>query len=207
MIEITVSGSAEERVAADQAQIVATVSVNDSSRESALDEVATIQASLMDRAKALVSEGVASNYASDPVSTYSNSWRNDQGETTVEHHAQSTVRILLTALERVGELAAELTDLGANTQVNWQLSQDRRTGLTRSLRSVAVGDARAAAEDYAEAVGAGSIQMVSLRDGSGGGGVRPAHMADARFAMASAPEVTLGEVTVSVGLEATFNVS
>lgn len=208
MIEITVSGAAEERVAADQVQLVASVSVSNSAREAALEQVAAMQARLVDRAKSLVADGSASKYASEAVSTYSNSWRNEQGETTVEHHAQSTVRMLVTALDRVGELAAELTDMGANMQVNWELSQELRADLTRNLRSVAVGDARAAAQDYAEAIGAGSIHMVSLRDGRGGGaGPRPMAMSDARMAMASAPEVTLGEVSVSVNLEATFNVS
>lgn len=208
MIEITVSGSAEERVSANQAQIVASVSVNDASRVAALEQVAEIQARLVDRAKALVAAGSASKYASEAVSTYSNSWRDEQGKAAVEHHAQTSVRLLLTALDLVGELAAELTDMGANTQVNWELSQELRADLTRNLRSIAVGDARAAAQDYADAIGAGSIQIVSLRDGRGGGSVRPMGMpmSDARFAMA-APEVTLGEVSVGVNVEVTFNVS
>lgn len=207
MIEITVSGFAEERVSADQALLVASLSRNNASRDAALSEVAQLQSRLVDRAKALVAEGAAAKFSSEAVSTYSNSWRDEQGETVVEHHAQSTVRILVTALDRVGELAAELTDTGANTQVSWDLSQELRADLTRNLRSVAVGDARAAAQDYADAIGAGSIQMVSLRDGRGGGGPRPMPMSDARMAMSSAPEVTLGEVAVSVNLEATFNVS
>lgn len=61
--------------------------------------------------------------------------------------------------------------------------------------------ARAVAEGYARAIGATGVELLSIRDGSVG---RPAPIMRAMSADPSAPEVTVREVEVSVGLEATF---
>lgn len=204
MTHITVTGSAEARVPADQADIYASASHRDAVRETALHGANEAHARLVDRAKALVAEGAASHYVADPVSTYSNTWRDERGENVVEHQANANVRIVLTALDRVGEVAAELTEGGADVRVQWELGQALREEWTRNLRSAAVHDARSAAEDFAEAIAAKQLDLVSLRDGNSGGG--PSPMADARFAMAAAaaPEVTVGQISVSVRVEATF---
>ena len=203
MTNITVTGAAEARVPADQADLFASVASRDASRETALGAATAAHAMLVARAQALVAEGAALHYVADPVSTYSNSWRDDQGANVVEHQAHANVRIVLSALDRVGEVAAELTDAGADVRVQWELSPGLREESTRSLRSAAVADARTAAEDFAAAIAAPSLTLVALRDGRAGGG--PGPMGDARFAMAaSAPEVTVGQISVSVQVEASF---
>lgn len=204
MTQITVTGSAEARVPADQADIYASASQRDAVRETALQAANEAHAKLVRRAQALVAEGAAIHYVADPVSTYSNSWRDERGDNVVEHQAHANVRIVLTALDRVGEVAAELTESGADVRVQWELGAELRDEWTRNLRSAAVKDARAAAEDFAEAIEAPALTLVSLRDGRSGGG--PSPMGDARFAMAAAaaPEVTVGQISVSVRVEATF---
>ncbi|GAA1318791.1 SIMPL domain-containing protein [Leucobacter albus] len=204
MTHITVSGAAEARVPADQADLYASVSRRDASREAALAGANEAHARLVERAKALVAEGAASRYDADPVSTYSNTWRDERGENVVEHQANASVRIVLTALERVGEVAAELTASGADVRVQWELGSALRQEWTRRLRADAVADARVAAGDYAAAIGAGEPALVSLSDGRGGGG--PVPVAGARMAMAdmAAPEVTVGQIDVSVRIEAVF---
>lgn len=204
MTQITVTGSAEARVPADQADIYASASQRDAVRETALQAANEAHAKLVRRAQALVAEGAAIHYVADPVSTYSNSWRDERGDNVVEHQAHASVRIVLTALDRVGEVAAELTESGADVRVQWELGAELRDEWTRNLRSAAVKDARAAAEDFAAAIEAPALTLVSLRDGRSGGG--PSPMGDARFAMAAAaaPEVTVGQISVSVQVEATF---
>lgn len=203
MTEITVSGAAEARVPADRAEITAGVSAQGESRVQVLQEANEAHARLVERAKGLVAEGSATEYIAYPVSSSSNTWRDESGNTVVEHHAFVNVRIVLGELDRVGEIAAELTSAGADVRVTWGLSEPLRGEQTRALRGVAVSDARAAAEDYAAAVGASSLLMVSLRDSGQGG---PSFPRGARLAMAaeSAPEVTAGEISVSVQIEATF---
>lgn len=204
MANITVIGAAEAQVPADQADVFASASFRDASRETALQGANAAHARLVERAKALVSEGVALQYIADPVSTYSNSWRDEQGANVVEHQAHANVRIVLTALDRVGDVAAELTDGGADVRVQWELGDALRSESTRNLRSAAVQDARTAAEDFAAAIGATTLTLLALSDGRSSGG--PSPVGDARFAMAAAaaPEVTVGQIVVGVRVEATF---
>lgn len=203
MAEITVTGAAETRLPADRAELATSVSVRGDSRPHVLQDANEAHAGLVDRAKSLVAEGAASEYVAAPVSSSSNSWRDENGNTVVEHHAYVSVRILLGELDRVGEIAAELTASGADVQLSWGLSDELREAQTRSLRGAAVDDARAAAEDYAEALNASSLQLVSLRDGVPGPSIMP-RVGKMAMAMDSAPEVTMGEVRVSVQIEATF---
>lgn len=204
MTEITVTGAAEQRIPANEAQLAASVSVRDASRDRVLGQVEQAHAKLVERARQLVAEGTALSYAADPISSYSNSWRDEKRRAVVEYQAHASVRIVLVELERVGDIAAELTRSGADVHVSWELSAETRRAAEATLRAAAVADARAAAEDYAKAIGASSAAIVSLRDGAGGG-VAPLGMA--RFALAdagAAPEVTVGEITVSVSVEAKF---
>ncbi len=203
MTEITVIGAAETKLPADLAEVSASVSLRGPSRLAVLDDANAAHARLVDRAKTLVSDGTATAYTAAPVSSSSNSWRDEHGEMIVEHHAYVSVNMLLTDLNLVGELAAELTASGADTRVNWGLSPEIRDEQTRDLRGAAVQNARAAAEDYAEALSASSLLMVSIRDIAQGVPIAPR---GARLAMAveAAPEVTAGEITVSVQIEATF---
>lgn len=205
MTNITVMGSAEARVPADQADIYASVSSHDAEREVALQAANAAHAGLVERAKQLVAEGAALEYVADPVSTYSNSWRDENGNNVVEHQAHANVRIVLSALDRVGEVAAELTGSGADVRVQWELSSGLREEWTRNLRSAAVNDARSAAEDFAAAITAPSLTLLSLRDGRAGGS--PSPVGEARFARsaAAAPEVTVGQISVSVQVEASFS--
>lgn len=204
MTTITVMGAAEARVAADQAEVYAQAASRDASRATAVDAANAAHERLVARAKELVASGAAIGYVADPVSTYSNSWRNEHGEQTVEHSATASVRITLVDLVVVGEVAAALTDGGADARVEWTLSAEARRDRTRELRGAAVADARAAAEDFAEAIGAATLTLDALRDGRAGGSPMP--LADARFAMAAAPapEVTVGQIDVRVQVEAVF---
>ncbi|MGO3148107.1 MAG: SIMPL domain-containing protein [Leucobacter sp.] len=203
MTEITVSGAAEARVPADRAEVTAGVSARGEAREQVLQEANDAHARLVERAQELVAEGRATEYIAYPVSSSSNTWPDEHGTTVAEHHAFVNVRIILGELDQVSEIAADLTKNGADVGVTWSLSNPLRNEQTRALRSAAVNEAREAAEDYAAAIGASSLHMVSLRDSGQRGSVSPR---GARLAMVadSAPEVTTGEITVSAQIEATF---
>lgn len=204
MTNITVTGAAEARVSADQADVFASVSRHDASRETALQGANEAHGKLVEKAKSLVAEGIASHYVAEPVATYSNSWRDERGNNVVEHQAHASIRIVITALDHAGQVAAELTESGADVRVQWELGAALRDEWTRKLRSEAVADARAAAEDFAAAIAAADLTLLSLRDGRTGGG--PSPVGDVRMAMAAAaaPEVTVGQIVVGVQVEATF---
>lgn len=212
MTEITVSGAAERRLPADRAMLLVSETFTSPEREAAYTHAAAAHARIVDRASRLVTEGEAERYAADPIATFSNSWRDERGETVVEHRATVNVTIELLALDRVGELTAELSIGGANPQVSWELSAEVRDAALRELRGEAVAAARAAAEDYAAALAAGAgrgggsaVEIVSLRDTPGG--FSPLPRAGVRFAKADAmqaPEVTVGEIAVRADVEAVF---
>lgn len=206
MTEITVTGAAERRLPANEAELAVDASASGPSRDEVLTRASEAHARLVARAKALVAESIATGYAADPLSTYSNSWRDERGRNIVEHQARASVRIVLRALDRVGELAAEFAEGGADARVSWMLDAETRRAVTRELRAEAVADARAAAEDYARALGAASVTVVRIQDGAEG---RYVPLGAARFAMAeaAAPEVTVGEITVSVSVQGTFTTS
>lgn len=201
MTEIIVTGSAESLVPADQASLNASVSLSGEVRDELLRSAGDVHDELVRFARELTADGAASGYSAEAVATYSNSWRDEHGERVVEHRAVAAVRIELTALDRVGEFAAQLTEHGVDVSVSWGLSAALRGEWARRLRGAAVADARVAAEDFAEAISATRLTLVSLRD-------TPSHsspLGDARFARAAAaPEVTVGELTVSVRVEASF---
>lgn len=206
MTQITVNGTADARIPADLANLSATVSAQGSKRDEVLSESYEAHAELVERAKQLVDEGAASGYIAGGVSTYSNSWRDERGEHVIEHRAQATMRLFVTALDRVGEISADLTDSGADTNVSWELLNETEQSLMSGLRAHAVENARAAAEDYARALGDSGVAIVSIRDSGAGG--RHVPFGEARIAMASAaapvPELSVGEITVTAQIEAVF---
>lgn len=187
--------------------IAATLSAQGPRRERVVDEAYAAHASLVARARQLVAEGMATDVVAGGVSTYSNTWRDERGEQVIEHRAQATVELSITALDRVGEFTAEFTELGADTRVSWRLLPDTIERLTGELRGDAVRNACAAAKDYARALGTSSLHIRALRDLASGGG--PSPLGEARMAMAAAPapELTVGEIVVSVRVEATFEAS
>lgn len=204
MTEITVAGTAEASLPADLATIYANVSVQGPQREEVLRESYEAHAALIARAKQLVAEGAATGFVPGGVSTYSNSWRDERGEQVIEHRAQATLEVSVTALARVGELSAEFTESGADTRVAWMLLRETTERLTRSLRVEAVENARAAAADYAQTLGPSKLKILKIRDSVGGG--NPSPFGEARMAVAAAPtpELAVGEISVSVHIEAVF---
>lgn len=204
MTEIVVQGSAESAVPADQAVVHASVSVSDASRDTAVSQAGEAHARLTHAAQELSAAGAATTYAAGAVTSYSNSWRDEHGSLISEHHAQAQVRVTVVALERVSEIAADLTALGADVTISWELNASHAHEVQRGLRNAAVENARQTAQDYAHALGASRIEATSLRDAQSGmtGPVR----SDALFARSASvvPEVTVGEITVTANVEMTF---
>ncbi|MFC6236165.1 SIMPL domain-containing protein, partial [Leucobacter soli] len=189
---------------ADRAIVNASVSIVEARREDAVRTATEEHARLVARAKELVAGGAAARYVADPIDTYSTSWRDERGERVVEYHASAGLSIEVTALETVGELMLDLAEAGADARVSWELSPERRRSVLRELRLEAVEAARAAAEDYAAAIAAADVEIVSVRDARGGSdGTAPVMRAMA-MADGAAPEVTIREIEVRVQIEGTF---
>ena len=205
MTEIIVSGAAQIRLPADRAVVNVSVAANGPQREEVMRQAAAEHARLVARAVQLVDAGSAAHYVASPIDTYTNSWRDERGAQTTEHHAGVSVSIELSELGLVAELTFELAQSGADARVSWELSDAQRRDAMRALRAEAVADARRTAEDYAVALGdTVGVRLESLRDGQGGYGGPIPIMRAAMAADKAAPEVTAREVEVSVTLEATF---
>lgn len=206
MAEIVVTGSAEQRLPADRAELQLSASHAGPKRQPVVTAAGTVHAQLVSRAQTLVAAGAAESYTAEPVTTYTNSWRTETGVQVVEHRANVNVAIELTALDQVGALTTEFAEGGTDARVTWKLSDGARDAVLRELRAAAVADAQRAADDYAAALGRSVKELRELRDARAGRGVGP--IGAPRFAMMAdaggPPEVTVHDIGVEVEIEARF---
>ncbi|WP_162231088.1 SIMPL domain-containing protein [Leucobacter musarum] len=200
MTEIRVTGAATRSLPADQATVRASARFADASRENVVASASALQDRVLDRLRAVAAAGGADAYIADPISTSSNSWSGEGGVRVVEHSAVVSVSVTLHDPQRVGELIAGLIEDGADADATWELSAAHRAAVISELRAEAVADARAAAGDYAAALGAPGIEITSVEDASDAGFPGPPVM---RMAAAKdfAPEVTARDIQVSVRID------
>lgn len=206
MTEIVVTGSAERSLPADRAQLQLSTSNVGPQRPPVVAEAGAVHERIVARAQRLVAEGTAESYTAEAVTTYTSSWRDEHGTQFVEHRASVSVGIDLVALDQVGALTTEFAEAGIDANVSWKLSDPVRDAVLRELRAEAVADARAAADDFAAALGEPLSALRELRDSRVGRGVNP--IGAPRFAMmadaGAAPEVTVHDIEVRVEIETRF---
>lgn len=200
MTEIRVTGAATQSLPADQATVRASARFADASRENVVANANALQDRVLDRLRGVIDAGGADAYIADPISTSSSSWSGEGGVRVVEHSAAVSVSMTLHDPQRAGELIAGLIEDGADADASWELSAERRAAVISELRVEAVADARAAAGDYAAALGAPNIEIISVEDASDTGFPGPPVM---RMAAAKdfAPEVTARDIQVSVRID------
>ena len=93
---------------------------------------------------------------------------------------------------------------------DWALTDAKRLRVERKTRQQAVRDARRRAQDYADALDLGTVQVRTVSDpGVGGPGQRKVMMASAvTDSIGGAPDVSLrpDDVDIEAHVEATFTV-
>ncbi|MFV0432911.1 MAG: SIMPL domain-containing protein [Leucobacter sp.] len=199
MTTIHATGTSEIHLRAERATVTAGVSVTSRDRAESIAAATRLHNWVVQRAEQLRASGDATWHAADPVSTWSHKSYAEGTEQTVviDHTTSSRVRVKLSNLDLVSEFVTELSEAGLQTDVAWSLTEASRRACERRARKAAVDEARAVADDYAEALGQRIAAVVSISDAPVGGGFP----VQARFAAASfegeSAAVTVAEITVS----------
>lgn len=207
MTSIHATGTSTAHYPAERATVTARVSVTSRDRASSIDQATRLHNALVARAVQLRDGGDATWYAADPISTWAQK-NYDQGydsKPTIEHATSSSVRVKLSNLELVSALVEEFSQAGASTDVDWSLTEESLREREREARRAAVAEARAVAEDYADALGERIAKVVSIsdtRDAPFVGG--PRFAAAARMDASAPAEVTIAEITVSASVQGVF---
>ncbi len=206
MTTIHATGTSELHLRAERATVTARVSVTSRARPESIAAATRLHNWVVQRAEQLRASGDATWHAADPISTWANkSYAAGSKKTViVEYTTSSRVRIKLSNLDLVSGFIAELAEAGLFTDVAWSLTEASRRVCERRARKDAVDEARAVAEDYAEALGERIGAVVSISDSSAGGLQPPARFASARAADGGTAEVTVAEITVSASVAGVY---
>ena len=206
MTLIHASGTSESHYRAERATITARVSISSRSRSKSIATATELHNRLVARAQELRASGDATWHSASPISTWARKTyaEGSSQNVIIEHVTSSNVRVKLSNLELVSAVVTELSEAGAETSVEWALTEASRKQHERTARKAAVGEARKVAEDYAEALGKPIVRVVSISDGP-----TPAHGGPAVYARASAAvsenaEVTITEITVKAEIAGVF---
>lgn len=207
MPQIHATGTYETFTRAERAVVTARVSVASADRARSIADATALHNWIAGRAQQLRDGGDATWYAADAPSTWARkSYQEGKGSKVfIEHVTTSRVRIKLSNLALVGPLVEELSNAGAETDVNWALTEVTKRSREREARKAAVCAAREVADDYAEALGERIVRVVSISDspqGHGYGGPMMRSVA-ADFASGGA-EVSVSEIAVNATVQGVF---
>lgn len=199
MTTIHATGTSEMHFLAERATITARVSVTSRDRSESIAAATRIHNRAVQRAEQLRTSGDATWHAADPISTWTHKSYAEGSKKTVvvEHTTSSRVRIKLSNLPLVSGLVAEFAEAGLSTDVDWALTEASRRACERRARKAAVDEARAIADDYAEALGERIGSVVSISDTLAAAFQPQARFASAAAAGGGSAEVTIAEITVS----------
>ena len=152
-------------------------------------------------------------WSADQMRTWSRRpWNQDGKQLPLVHHASVDVEVKFrdfSALSRwVGQHIAD-TDGFRVSRVEWALTANRREALEKEVRTRAVRDAAARAQEYADALGLGPVRPIAVAD-AGMLGSQPESGPASAFmragAVGGAPDVELvpEHIEVSAAVDARF---
>ena len=195
MTLIAVEGRGERHLRAERATLTAQVAVAHRDRAESIAQGTAVHARIAHHAAQLRESGAATWHSVDPLATNVRTWSDKDGKKHQDHVTSGTVRVKLGRLSLVADAVAELSALGATVATSWALTDATKHHVTQELRTAAVHDARAKADDFAAALGAnvtGVVRVTEKADYSPQGG---------RGAAAGQnDELTIPEITVRVSI-------
>ena len=216
--EITVRGTFSTFQAPERATVHATIAFEGPAMEPVYDRVARD----LDAVKASVTplktgdHGPVTWWSAQQLRTWSNRpWNKDGIQMPLVHHASVGIEVKFrdfASLSRwVGNHVAN-TDGFRVASIEWALTSKRHKDLQRQARIRAVEDAVVKAQEYAEALGLGTIRPIAIADaGMLGANLHPERdvsPASLRMAapMGGAPEIELlpEDIEVSSAVDARF---
>jgi len=166
--EITVRGSFSAFRPAERGTVHASVSYEGAEMEAVYAAVASDLAVLKDSIAALQEQGAVTWWSADQLRTWSNRPWNDKGkQLPLVHHAAVGVEVkfrdFAALSEWVGQRIADMEGFRVS-QVRWALTDEQRTSLLAEVRARAVQDAVTRAQQYADALGLGTVAPVAIAD-------------------------------------------
>lgn len=218
MTEITVRGCYATSRSPERATVLATISYEGPAMEPVYERVARDLESLKTSIAPMVdSGGAVTSWSVDQLRTWSDRPRTNDGSwLPLVHHVSVGMKVEFgdfTALSAWvgGQVAA--TEGFRVSVIEWTLTAEHRDELLHEVRKRAVQDAVTRAQQYADALGLGTVRPVAVADagmladtsGAPGAPGVPRLRAAAAFA-GSAPDVELipRDIEVSVDVDARF---
>jgi hypothetical protein len=204
---IAVSGHGEAAGRPDQARISAGVQIRASTVSEASRENQAIVERIM---QALRQQGIESkdiqtaNYSIWPEQHHDP--RGTGEVATIGYNVSNIVNVTVNDIGTVSDVLAAVTNAGANSIQGVNFGVKDTAALEERARAAAMADAREQAEALATLAGVelGEVLTISL---SSGGGFPVPMMGEARLAMsaaAPAPDISAGQVNVSVQVQVTY---
>ncbi len=106
-------------------------------------------------------------WAQDQLQTSAHRPWNQEGKVLpLVHSARTVVRVKFSDLPRLGSFLGEVADWpGLSVEgIDWTLTEALKVQLTRDVRAAAVRDAQVRAQEYADALGLGTVRPVEVAD-------------------------------------------
>ena len=211
--EITVRGSFSAFQPPERGTVNATVAYEGPEMEPVYDRVARDLETLKSSIVPLKDEGTVTWWSADQLRTWSNRPWNDEGkQLPLVHHASVGVEVKFrdfAALSHwVGQHLAGIEGFRVS-HVEWALTAKQRETLLADVRTRAVRDAVTRAQQYADALGLGTIEPVAIAD-AGMLNTRPesgpqaVHMRMAAPGAAPVAELVPEHIEVSATVDARF---
>jgi uncharacterized protein len=195
--EITVRGSFSTFRPPERGTVNATLAYEGPEMEPVYDRVARDLETFKSSIVRLKDEGTVTWWSADQLRTWSNRPWNDEGkQLPLVHHASVGVAVKFgdfTALSHwVGQHIADVEGFRVS-RVEWALTAKQREMLLADVRTRAVRDAVTRAQQYADALGLGTIEPVAIAD-AGMLNTRPESGPEAARMLMAAPGAGAGPV-------------
>jgi uncharacterized protein YggE len=164
---ISVSGSAEHRVAPELAAVTLSVGVSGADREDVAERTGAAHTRLLAEVRELEASGVLATWSADQLRAWSyRPWNTEGRQLPLVHQASADVEVVFRDLVRVGEWLGDAATSDALTVggIDWRLTEATHASAQEAAQRAAVADAVAKALVYASALGLGTPVVVELAD-------------------------------------------
>ncbi|MCC6612687.1 MAG: SIMPL domain-containing protein [Anaerolineae bacterium] len=204
---ITVSGVGEVYGTPDTVYISLGV---DQTSPSVTEAVTGARATLANIISALEGAGVnrddiqTSNFNVFPEDRFDSASGQPTGERT--YHAVLGVNVIVRTVDNAGEIITTALDAGANSINGLSFGIADTTELEAQARQAAVADAKARADQLAEAFGVSVGNVVAISEGISGGSSPVPVMRDMAVGMGGASNIVPGQLSVRVQVNASFDI-
>ncbi|MFZ1382664.1 MAG: SIMPL domain-containing protein [Scrofimicrobium sp.] len=207
MTTIQATGTGIASIPAELATITANIDARSSDRSTSVANATTLHNEVVDTAKKLIESGDAIWHSASPIRTMAQkTYVNGQpDQVAIEYVTTSYVKIKLSNLELVSELATKLAEAGVDASVGWSLTDETKRSTESDVRKQAVVEAGQVAADYAEALGEQIGVVLSITDVSSGvQPVGPGSGVMRSLAVSAPAEVTIEDITVTSQVIGTY---